>query len=161
MPWLLQLGSFWTFSCRLNYNTRRLDVLSSARLSFIQRVWVQTLWQNASILLKCPWANVWISNNACPAVLLLTLYLDHSAGGWQANRWTSRTTRQYGLIFLNRCENRKERKKKTRCYFICSLQRTLTRNCALCSSGDAWGVCSIYHLSFSKAVDSLSSNLGC
>lgn len=107
-PCYCSLGarSYWTPLC-VNYKTLKLDVLSSGRLSFIQKVWVQTLWQNTSILLKCPWANVWISTNPGPAVLLLTLYLDHSAGGRQANGWTSYITRQYSLILLNRCGNSK------------------------------------------------------
>lgn len=152
----LSVHSYWTSLCWVNYNTLKLDVLSSARLSFIQKVWVQTLWQNTSILLKCPWAYVWISTNLGPAVLLLTLYLDHSAGGEASKQMN---TPYHKTIQFNLTEWMWKQWKQ--CYFICSLQRALTGNYALCSSGNAWGVCSNYCLLLSKAVDSLSSNLGC
>ncbi len=67
----LREQSYWSLLHRVNYNTTKLYVLSSGWLSFIQKVWVQTRWQNPSILLKCPWANVWISTNLGPTALLL------------------------------------------------------------------------------------------
>lgn len=104
------------------------------RLSFIQEVWVQ-----APVTGHIHRFEVSLSKrvNLYQPCLLLTLYLDHSAGGRQANRLTSCIARQYSLILLNRCENCK--KNSVISFVAFKEKKNLTRNYALCSSCNARG----------------------
>lgn len=92
----------------------KLDICDQVDCPSTRRPGFRPPWQHTSILLKCPWASLWISTNPGPAVLLLTLYLDHPAGGVeQAEKnelpliQRSRAS-QDNVISLKRCANNED-----------------------------------------------------
>lgn len=128
----------------VNCNTLKLDVWypdcpSSKRSKF------RPPWQNASILLKCPWGDVWIATNPSPVHLLLNLYLDHPEGGETSKKMNLLTLWgpvKYHIAIHNSTERWENSKKKN--ILVLHLwpskkKKNLTRNYALCRSGNARG----------------------
>ena len=81
--------SLWARNQIVNCRYTELDICDPVDCPSSRRSEFKPPWQNASILLKCPWAKRVNLYWTGPAVLSLTLYLYHSAGGRQTNRWTS------------------------------------------------------------------------
>lgn len=158
--------SLWARNQIVNCRYTELDICDPVDCPSSRRSEFKPPWQNASILLKCPWAKTCeslLNRPRCSVTDPVPLPLCRREANKQLNlpSYTDQLNiaRQHCVILLNRCENSK------RIYFFISClpwkkkkKKHRTRNYALCSSGNAKGVCSNYSLSLSKAVDSLSSN---